>query len=55
MDRSTGVEMMAGALGFLSNIKESSAVPVSSFVAQQLTGDKMADQTFSSLSLMMLK
>lgn len=55
MGKSTGVEIMAGTLEFLSSIKESNPVPVSSFVAQQLTGDKMADKILSALSLTMLK
>lgn len=55
MGKSTGSEIMAGTLEFLSNIKKSNPVPVSSFVAQELTGDETADQMLSALSLAMLK
>ncbi|RBI67357.1 hypothetical protein DQ400_09420 [Vreelandella sulfidaeris] len=55
MSRSTGVEVMAKALDFLSNIKESYPASVKSFVALELTGDQVADQLLSEISLMMLQ
>lgn len=54
MSKTTGVEVMARALDFLSNIKESDPVSVGSFVERELTGNQTADELLSQVSLMML-